>query len=103
MHVHCMSTGEREKELGLPVGYDRATLDKPKSQVGVVVVCMARAWHARGMCVACAPSDVYGVCTQVGFFTFFVKPMYEALAQLTPLPSQLAAISELCDYWKAQM
>ena len=41
--------GDREKELGLPVGYDRVTCDKPKSQVG--------------------------------FFTFFVQPMYETLGE----------------------
>ncbi len=44
-----MEQGDRERERGLPVGYERAAVDawKPKSQVG--------------------------------FFTFMVKPMYEAL------------------------
>ena len=60
--------GDCEKELGLPVGYDRETLDKPKSQIG--------------------------------FFTFFVKPMYEALDKLTPLPDQLTNITELLEFWK---
>ena len=63
--------GDREKDLGLPVGYDRVTLDKPKSQVG--------------------------------FFTFFVQPMYETLDVLIPLPEQIEAVHTLTSYWKAQL
>lgn len=65
-----LEQGDREKELGLPVGYSRETLDKPKSQIG--------------------------------FFGFFVAPMYEALAKITPLQPQLNAVADLIKYWKEQ-
>ena len=43
------------------------------------------------------------IATQVGFFTFFVMPMYQCLAMLTPMPEQIAAMNEVIEYWKAQL
>lgn len=65
-----MEQGDREKERGLKVSYDRATLD---------------AWKAK---------------SQVNFFTVMVKPMYEALDLIAPLTAQLAAQDALIDHWK---
>ena len=67
-----MEQGDREKERGLPVSYDRTTVDTWK-----------------------APS-------QVGFFTFMVKPMYEALDHLADLTPQLEALQVLIDHWTAE-
>ena len=65
-----MEQGDREKERGLAVGYDRDTLGQ---------------WKAK---------------SQVGFFTFMVKPMYEALDLLSPVEPQLKALDGLVEHWK---
>lgn len=62
--------GDRERERGLHVGYDRSTIDQ---------------WKAK---------------SQIGFFTFMVRPMFEALDQLAPLTEPLDKIDELIAYWK---
>ena len=53
--------------------------------------------------MACAPSDVHGVCTQVGFFTFFVKPMYEAMDLLVPMEPLLTNLDEMYAYWRERL
>ena len=68
-----MEQGEREKERGLPVGYDRTTL---------------QSWKAK---------------SQLGFFTFMVKPLYEAVDLLAPLTAQLSALDTLIEHWKGQV
>ena len=67
-----MEQGDREKERGLPVGYDRETLST---------------WKAK---------------SQVGFFSFMVKPTYEALDLLAPMTEQLGALDKLIAHWKEE-
>ena len=68
-----MEQGDREKERGLPVGYDRDTL---------------AAWKAK---------------SQVGFFSFMVKPMYEALDLVAPMTEQLTALDTLITHWQEKV
>ena len=90
--------GDREKEMGLAVGYDRETCDKPKSQV----LCIGFLFLALAL-----PSRTHislsRLCHQVGFFTFFVQPMYETLGALIPLDEQIGRIHDLTEHWKAQL
>ena len=39
----------------------------------------------------------------MGFFTFFVQPMYETLGALIPLDEQIGRIHDLTEHWKAQL
>ena len=68
-----MEQGDREKERNLPVSYDRSTLS---------------GWKAK---------------SQIGFFSFMVKPMYEVLDLIAPMTDQLKALDELVTYWKGQV
>jgi hypothetical protein len=89
--------GDREKEMGLAVGYDRETCDKPKSQVCIGFLFLALALPSR------THLSLSRLCHQVGFFTFFVQPMYETLGALIPLDEQIGRIHDLTEHWKAQL
>ena len=89
--------GDREKEMGLAVGYDRETCDKPKSQVCIGFLFLALALPSR------THISLSRLCHQVGFFTFFVQPMYETLGALIPLDEQIGRIHDLTEHWKAQL
>ena len=41
--------------------------------------------------------------SQIGFFSFMVKPMYEVLDLIAPMTDQLKALDELVTYWKGQV
>lgn len=41
--------------------------------------------------------------SQIGFMTFMVKPMYDALSMLRPLTTQQQALDDLTSYWKQQL
>ena len=83
--------------MGLAVGYDRETCDKPKSQVCIGFLFLALALPSR------THLSLSRLCHQVGFFTFFVQPMYETLGALIPLDEQIGRIHDLTEHWKAQL
>lgn len=94
--------GEEEAALGLPVGYDRKTLDKPKSQVMPCTLAPSRTLapsHILARSITHPPTAPL----QVGFYAFMVRPMYECLDLLAAIPSQLTALQRLTDYWSEQI
>jgi hypothetical protein len=41
--------------------------------------------------------------SQASFLGLLVRPMYEALSMLQPLPTQLANIDTLIQHWRSEM
>ena len=88
--------------MGLAVGYDRETCDKPKSQVCIGFLFLALLSSA--LLAHCHTRvSLLALARQVGFFTFFVQPMYETLGALIPLDEQIGRIHDLTEHWKAQL
>ena len=65
-------------------------------------VCCKVGYSARVRCQG-ARDTLNKPKSQVGFYTFMVKPMYEALDRLLPLGDQLYALQSLTKYWQQQM